>query len=642
MISDQSLTTTTTRVTIADCSPDRSSSTSITPTNAMISDRSLTTTKTNSSDRSSSTKQMNVSRKRPSIVFDEISADVSAASSSKKITNAMSQKTSRTTIMDYTSSDRSSSMKRRSSSSKPSVVVDETVAAGSSSSEQQIPKHHWWKHWSGTHVVRDEHFTKSGRAVWAGRIIFVLVLISVATILGILAYHFLTEDEYERAEKQFIYISERAQMEAKEGLLARRWAGVTMASIVGEMYPNKEQWPFVEWLGFERITTSMLNTSRGNDMGFVPFVDPPKLSEFEDFAKATYKKLGFPNNTGVSKEFGFGVWYKQNNVMPPVKYHDINATSLNFDSPYKVLAPIFRTDEGYHPVLLFNVHSQNFTGHAIDQLINCSHVREDRHRRSLLDDEIETNRNNTSTPSTPSMPPNRCGVITDIFENLKLGGLWSIANFLPIYPVQDPLTVVGYIPSIFIVHELLDNIFAKDISGIDAVFESDARSISYTIVEGKPIYVGEGQHYDRNFEIHKVTKQLIDPELYADGQEGVPKSFKFHLIPNKNFFVRTKGKRKTIHNAINENSFHLSISVSCAVITLCTITSSYFLTFFHRRTYLYISEGPLVASIAVVVGIVLTMLAFLFYDFFVRKEFHAKRELLQARRQFMRFVRYVQ
>jgi hypothetical protein len=335
-----------------------------------------------------------------------------------------------------------------------------------------------------------------------------------------------------------------------------------MAIVVGELYPNKDQWPFVAWLGFERITTSMLNTSRGNDMGFVPFVYPSELPEFEDFAKSTYKKLGFPNNTGVSKEFGFGVYARDTTVKPPVKYHDINATSP-FGSPYKVLAPVFRTDEGPHPVLLFNVHSQPFTGHAIDQLINCSHVREDRHRRSLHDDEIETNRSYVNTPSIISMPPNRCGVITDIFHNVKLGGLWSIADFLPIYPTNDPLSVVGYIPSVYVVHDLLDNVFAKDISGIDAVFESDTRSISYTIVEGHPIYVGEGQHYDRSHEKHKVTIQLIDPELYADGQEGVPKSLKFYLIPNDNFFVRTKGKRKTIHNAINEDVFYLFIYLFC-------------------------------------------------------------------------------
>jgi hypothetical protein len=95
------------------------------------------------------------------------------------------------------------------------------------------------------------------------------------------------------------------------------------------------------------------------------------------------------------------------------------------------------------------------------------------------------------------------------------------------------------------------------------VFETDTRSISYTIVEGHPIYVGEGQHYDRSHEKHKVTIQLIDPELYADGQEGVPKSLKFYLIPNDNFFVRTKGKRKTIHNAINEDVFYLFIYLFC-------------------------------------------------------------------------------
>ena len=85
-------------------------------------------------------------------------------------------------------------------------------------------------------------------------------------LLAFLAFHLLTEDESKLAETQFRYIAQRALVEAKHALLARRWAGVTMADVVAELYPRASQWPFVEWLGFEQVVRSMLFTSYGNDM----------------------------------------------------------------------------------------------------------------------------------------------------------------------------------------------------------------------------------------------------------------------------------------------------------------------------------------------------------------------------------------
>lgn len=408
---------------------------------------------------------------------------------------------------------------------------------------------------------------------------------ALAATLGYLAYRLLHKDEEELAETQFRFIAERAMAEAKEALLARFWAGITMANFVGELYPHAEQWPFIEFLGFELIVGSMLNTSGGNDMGLAPFVTPEQLPDFEAHAQRTYQKLGFPNTTGVSKEFGFGVYARNTSFSPPIKYHDTEAYSV-FNSPYKILAPIFRTDEGVHPVLLFNPHSQLFTGAAIDQLITCSKKRQEKYQKAL-EAEIRANQNRT-VPQALTMPPSRCGVTTDIFNNVKLGGRWSVASFLPIYPLQDPLTVVGYVPSIFVVDQLLDNVFAKDIRGIDAIFESDAVTVSYTIKNGVAEYVGEGEHYDPKYSKQKQSIQLLDDDLNTDGAD--PKSFKFYLVPNDDFYD------------------------------------------------VYQTQNPVVASIAVVVSVVMTIAVFFLYDSYVRKEFHEKRSMLDARRQFMRFV----
>ena len=466
-------------------------------------------------------------------------------------------------------------------------IASSVAKSSTAQANSKLPKHHWCKHWGNTsHRSNSKSRNSSSRAVWAGRILFVCVLCTVAFLLGFLAYRLLTQDEASLAETQFRSISQRALVAARAGLLARRWAGVTLASFVSELYPSATQWPFVEWEGFEQVVNSMLQTSHGHDMGFVPFVTPAQLPEFESFAQKTYQKLGFPNNTGVT-EAGFGVWAHNKTVTPPVPYHDTTAETP-YNSSYEILAPIFRTDEGYHPVLLFNPHSQKFTGDAIDRLLTCSDMRRAKYQDALDDLEVEATNSSTYTLLTV-MPPNQCGAITDIFHNIKLGGKWSVANFLPIYPLQDPLTVVGYIPSIFIVHELLENVFSEGVSGIDAVFESDARSVSYTIVNGVAKDVGEGQIFDRKYENQRQCIQMIDSDLQTD--DGLPpKSFKFCVSPNDDFYE------------------------------------------------VYQTENPTVATIVVVLSIVVTIFVFLVYDFFVRREFHAKGELLEARRQFMRFV----
>jgi hypothetical protein len=53
----------------------------------------------------------------------------------------------------------------------------------------------------------------------------------------------------------------------------------------------------------------------------------------------------------------------------------------------------------------------------------------------------------------------------------------------------------------------------------------------------------------------------------------------------------------------------------------------------------YSTSNPVVATVGSVCIIVFTSLLFLIYDFFVRQESHHKLVILEAKRQFIRFVR---
>lgn len=316
-------------------------------------------------------------------------------------------------------------------------IKDEDRLSEKKSSVSRNPasvKSHWGQYWQNTSSRNGQKKSKRNiTTLWAIRIFFVFVMILLCALLGYLAYTLLYEQEIKMARAQFESITTRAMIQAKDDLRSRVWAGITLSNMASELYPNAEQWPFIEWQGFETAARNILETSHGEDVGFVPFVDPKNLTEFEDFAQNLYQTLRLPNDTAV-KEWGFGVWARDQTVDPAAVYHDTTAETP-YNSPYEVIAPILRTDEGFHPVLLFNVHSQAFTGNAIDSILTCSERRRNRYQA-----EIDAEKDSLAG-RYPTMPSNQCGAFTDIFRNNKLGGRWTVGNFNPIYPRNDPLKV---------------------------------------------------------------------------------------------------------------------------------------------------------------------------------------------------------
>ncbi|CAJ1946031.1 unnamed protein product [Cylindrotheca closterium] len=445
-------------------------------------------------------------------------------------------------------------------------------------------KSHWGQYWQDLQQNKKGKSKRKITAVWAIRIVFVLVMILLCALLGYLAYTLLYEQEIRMARTQFESITTRAMIQAKDDLRSRVWAGITLSNMVSELYPNAEQWPYIEWQGFENAARNILETSHGEDVGFVPFVDPQNLTEFEDFAQNLYQMIGLPNNTAV-KSWGFGVWARDRSVNPVEIYHDTTAETP-YNSPYNVIAPILRTDEGFHPVLLFNVHSQAFTGNAIDSILTCSERRRNRYQA-----EIDAEKDSLGG-RFPTMPPNQCGAFTDIFQNNKLGGRWTVGNFNPIYPRNDPLKVVGYIPAMTPLDNLLENMFPSQVTGINAVFETGTRTISFSIVNGHANLIGEGTHIDHDDHTLRTEIELAEPVEFFSTDDGlnVTKKLVLSLVSNEKFYEG------------------------------------------------YRTNGPLIAAVVVVCSILLTILVFLLYDFYVRREFNAKQHLLEARRQFMRFV----
>jgi len=208
---------------------------------------------------------------------------------------------------------------------------------------------------------------RASRQVWIGRILFFASLSGVAAVLGVVSHYFLTRGETELAETQFVSIADRALLEARKIVYHRRWSAMTMASVASEQNPDADKWPFVYVTGFERTVQNLLNASSGKDMGFVPFVRPEQQREWEEFAYDYYENSmlphPFPNGTGVSS-FGKGIWAVDKRLnSTDNRYHDTDDT---------VFTPVFHTDEGANPLLMFNVHFEKVRKKAIDNMIDCS------------------------------------------------------------------------------------------------------------------------------------------------------------------------------------------------------------------------------------------------------------------------------
>ena len=134
----------------------------------------------------------------------------------------------------------------------------------------------------------------------------------------------------------------------------------------------------------------------------------------------------------------------------------------------------------------------------------------------------------------------------------------------------------------FAIDELLENVFAEKVDGIDAILTTNTRSVSFTIKNGAVEFVGEGRHADEKYQPQEQSIDLIEEELYYN-----PHSFQFTLIPNDDFYA------------------------------------------------VYQTSNPGIATLAIVMSILLATIVFFVHDYLVRREFQAKKDLLDARRQFM-------
>jgi len=343
----------------------------------------------------------------------------------------------------------------------------------------------------------------------AWRILFIVVLLVVAVVLGIGSNILLSRSETELAESQFDSIAERALTFAQGITLRKRGGAATMATIVEQNAPDAENWPFITVSGYEEMAIDLIETSDSRELGLAPLVTPAQLSDFETFAY-DYFESKFDNETGLSS-FGKGVF----GVNPALdnsdkRYHETDGSTY-YGSPNKIFAPFIQMSSGRHPVLMLNLHFQHTRGNAIDSLMACA-----------------AERANTSDLSR------ECGVITDI---LTLEGETTPPGpgaviFQPIYPANNRTTLTGISAASIVWQETLVGAFSDQVSGVDVVLTSMMSQYTYRITDGVALLIGAGDLHDPDYDRYGLSGALTPDGLFG----GTSTTYTLAVYPSNKFF----------------------------------------------------------------------------------------------------------
>ena len=146
--------------------------------------------------------------------------------------------------------------------------------------------------------------------------------------------------------------------------------------------------------------------------------------------------------------------------------------------------------------------------------------------------------------------------------------------------------LTGFIVGKQIWHDLIKHGFESDVSGVDVVLRTANHMHTYRIEGGEVLYKGEGEGYFDPDAVFQNVGTQINPRYFSN----TTVAYYMDLYSGDEF--------------VEANS----------------------------------TNNPMTACIGAVVIILGTSLLFFCYDYFVRREFQDKRKLLEAKRQFVRFV----
>jgi len=431
----------------------------------------------------------------------------------------------------------------------------------------------------------DKTERKSGKILSIGRGIFLTSLLVAAVLLGSVAYWGVAVSQKNLAQAQYESIAERALKEITTNAQRKQSGTHTMAAIVSQLLPDAAAYPFVAVPGFETLAQNVLHTGSNREFGFIPLVNADQQEAFEAFARDYY------NGTIGQAPQAQNMYITQPEDLPPqLPNGQIWAFNKTTEEPYYVttgeaylddahtqksnhtpfFTPILQHDSGpYHPVLLFNLRSEPERARQIEDILRCVQDR----RTAAVEQ---------------ARPSSSCVAITDIvtIRGQPPGTGPGAVVLQPIYPAHDPYEMTAILASPIVWDEVLQDVFATSVSGVDCVLETDqGTKYSYRIENGKVVAVGFGDYQSSKYEDYRRSIQISANEYTRSSP-----SYTWNLYPSDELY----------------------------------------------QSYKYVD--PILAALSATSILVLTSIVFIAYDQCVRRVLSSKKELLHARRGFVRYI----
>mmetsp|Transcript_3591 Transcript_3591/g.8616 ORF Transcript_3591/g.8616 Transcript_3591/m.8616 type:complete len:1054 (-) Transcript_3591:195-3356(-) len=412
------------------------------------------------------------------------------------------------------------------------------------------------------------------RTVFYGRYIFILLLAVAAAVLGYLAYRLMSDAENQIASERFESITERALSTAQLVIEEKKKATDSLALMVGTANPNADAWPNVYMEGYEEIATSLRVITEGS-LSFCPIVVPGG-EEQQSF-----------------EEFAYDLFY---NVMDYPNTTGVSAfgrgvfsygSGENGDQEWPDGRFHIQSGWTYHRIsdeIIVPFLQSDYGSHSALML----NVHFEHNRAAAIDETIRCSRERAKQ-NTEDGDDMECGSITDLMWSETAAdvdpgpaGLMMV----PIYPRNNNKNLTGFIVGKQIWSDLLKHGFENDVNGLDIVLRTDAGTAhTYRIQGGEAIYISPDDTHDPNARF-SIVGTHINPRFFSNST------------------------RKYYLDIYSTNEFAQS----------------------------YSTTNPTIACVGSILIIIFTSAMFFLFDFFVRRDFHDKKKLLDAKRQFVRYI----
>lgn len=399
----------------------------------------------------------------------------------------------------------------------------------------------------------------------------------VVFLTGLL-YTLLRRTEESFAKSQFQSIARRALTDCEGVVTRKRLSMESMTAVMSQTFHNASEWPFVIVKGYETIVDVLSRSGSHDNMGFAPIVQAgEEQSNWEDFAY-DYFDTRISNhgwpNTTGMNKFGKGIWRMKKTENGTVRVPDNDKVTLERG----ILTPIIQccVDNPGDPILLFNLYSERVRRETMNGIIECSKTM----RQSI--GQAQENLHES------------CWAMTEFVRIIRFNQVQASSSimFAPIYPADAPWEVSGFILSPLVWYEIFENVFSEVIQGVHCVLTHhqylegpNHEEFTFTIRNGRVESIMKGDLHDSKYD-----------SLQASG----------NLTPHQ-------------HQAPS---------------------GGYSLTIYPTDEFIdaYATNNPRNATIAALSVILLITILFFFYDFFVRREFHERTQVLEAKRTFIRYV----